>query len=60
MQQLRTWTGYVGDYSQLMFGTDWPLVNLSDYIDLIRYLIPERAQEQVFFENANRIWALGL
>ncbi|WP_105205483.1 amidohydrolase family protein [Neobittarella massiliensis] len=60
LQQLRTWTGYVGDYSQLMFGTDWPLVNLSDYIDLIRYLIPERAQEQVFFENANRIWALGL
>lgn len=57
---LRTWLDYTGRYEAVMFGTDWPLVNLEEYIEFIARLIPEEEQEKVFFENANRIYGLGL
>ena len=43
-----------------MFGTDWPIVNLGEYIGFIRRLVPEAHWEPVFFDNANRIYGLGL
>ena len=43
-----------------MFGTDWPIVNLGEYIGFIARLVPERYHEAVFFDNANRIYGLGL
>jgi len=57
---LRSWIEYVDDYSNFMYGTDWPLVNISDYIDFISRVIPEKYHEKIFFENANRIYQLGL
>ena len=56
---LKTWIRYVGDYSRFLYGTDWPLVHIGDYIDFIAYLIPEAHWNQVFFENANEIYHLG-
>ena len=43
-----------------MFGTDWPLANLGDYIAFTKEIIPRAHWNQVFFENANRIYQLGL
>ena len=43
-----------------MYGTDWPIVNLGEYIAFIQQLVPERHWEQVFFHNANQIYGLGL
>ena len=57
---LKTWIEYVDDYSRLMYGTDWPLVNIPDYQNFISRVIPERHQQKVFFENANQIYQLGL
>ena len=57
---LRGWIAYVEDWSKFMFGTDFPAVNLGNYIDFIRRLLPEKRHEAVFFENANRIYQLGL
>ena len=57
---LRGWIAYVEDWSKFMFGTDFPAVNVGNYIDFIRRLLPERRHEAVFFENANRIYQLGL
>ncbi|MBS6292334.1 MAG: hypothetical protein KH446_11625 [Oscillibacter sp.] len=39
---------------------DWPIVNLGEYIGFIRRLVPETHWEPVFFDNANRIYGLGL
>ena len=39
-----------------MFGTDWPLVNLKEYIEFIAAVIPEKHQEQVFYRNAAEIY----
>ena len=43
-----------------MFGTDWPLVNLAEYAKWVQTLVPENEWEKVFFDNANRIYQLGL
>ena len=39
-----------------MYGSDWPLINIPCYVGVIRSLIPEEFREQVFFENACRIF----
>lgn len=55
---LITWIKYMGDYQKLMFGTDWPLANLEDYIEIVKRLIPEKYHEPVFCNNAVRIYGL--
>lgn len=57
---LRTWLAATGRWDSLLFGTDWPIVNLGEYIAFIQALVPERYWEQVFFQNANRVYGLGL
>jgi len=57
---LRTWLTAIGQWDDILFGTDWPIVNLGEYIRFIQRLVPERYWDRVFFENANRIYGLGL
>ena len=57
---LRTWLTAIDCWDDLLFGTDWPIVNLGTYVAFIRRLIPEEHWEQVFFQNANRVYGLGL
>ena len=59
-QLLGAWLSYVGCWDRVMYGTDWPIVNLGEYIQYIQRIVPERYWEQVFFDNANRIYRLGL
>lgn len=60
VEALKTWLGYFGEYDKVMFGTDWPLVNLKEYIEFARAVVPEKYYEKVFFDNADRIYQLGL
>lgn len=57
---LRTWMTSLCSWDRFLFGTDWPIVNLEQYIDFIRRLVPEEHHQKVFFENANRVYGLGL
>ena len=57
---LRTWLTAIDRWDDLLFGTDWPIVNLGEYIDFIRLVVPQAHWEQVFFANANRVYGLGL
>ena len=57
---LRTWMTALCSWDRLMFGTDWPIVNLGEYIEFIRRLVPPPHQEKVFFDNANRIYGLNV
>lgn len=43
-------------YDRLVFGTDWPLVPLAAYIPFVKYLIPEAHWEDVFYNNALRVF----
>lgn len=56
-RQLHTWLNYMGDYSKIIYGSDWPLVNISSYIHVISHVIPEKYYEDVFFNNAVRIYS---
>ena len=47
---LKTWLAYIRDYDKLMFGTDWPLANYEDYIEITKRLIPEKYWEMSPFE----------
>ena len=57
---LKTWLVAIGKWNEVMYGTDWPIVNLAEYIRFIQYIVPEQHWEKVFFHNANRIYGLGL
>ena len=36
MSLLRTWLTAIQCWDKVMFGTDWPIVNLGEYIGFIR------------------------
>ena len=57
---LRTWLTAIGRWEALLFGTDWPLVNIGEYVRFIQALVPEAHWDEVFFRNADRIYRLGL
>ncbi|MDE7243956.1 MAG: amidohydrolase family protein [Oscillospiraceae bacterium] len=57
---LTTWLTAVVQWDNIMFGTDWPIVNLGEYIGFVQRLIPQQYWNAVFFDNANRIYGLGL
>lgn len=60
LDYIRTWLSYLGDYDRILYGTDWPLVNLFEYIELVKELIPEKHYDKVFYENAQRIYKLSV
>ncbi len=53
---LRMWLDYVGRYDKVIYGTDWPLINLRSYIDVMKLVIPEEHHQEFFFENALRVY----
>lgn len=57
---LQTWLKAAASWDRILFGTDWPIVNLGEYISFVQRLVPEEHWDAVFFDNANRIYHLGL
>ena len=53
---LRTWLNYMGDYSKVMYGSDWPLVNIPINIRALGYVVPEAHHEEFYYKNALRIF----
>lgn len=46
------------NYQRVIFGSDWPLVPLGPYIDFIKQLIPEQYYDDVFYNNAKRVFRI--
>ncbi|GHV28617.1 hypothetical protein FACS18948_7410 [Clostridia bacterium] len=55
---LRMWINYVERDDAFMFGTDWPLVNLEEYIRFVSELIPQSKWDDVFYNNAKAVYKL--
>ncbi|MBI4451582.1 amidohydrolase family protein [Candidatus Woesearchaeota archaeon] len=51
---------YIGTPDKLMYGSDWPLVRMKDYVRLMKKAVPEKFHRKIFFENANRVFRMGL
>ncbi|MCL2406376.1 MAG: amidohydrolase [Defluviitaleaceae bacterium] len=49
---------FLNDYKKVIFGTDWPLTPIEPYIEMCKYLIPEKEWEDVFYNNAVRVYGL--
>lgn len=56
VRHLTTWLEYLDSYDKVMWGTDWPLVNLERYIELIAGMIPEWAHDQFFYQTALKVY----
>lgn len=53
---LRMWLDYTDRYEKVLYGTDWPLINLRSYIDVMKLVIPEAQHEAFFYKNALRVY----
>jgi len=52
---------WINNPSRLLYGSDWPLTPMKEYIDCIRILFPnEDDQEKVFCKNALQFFSLYL
>ena len=58
IEHIKTWLNYMNAYDRLMFGTDWPLANIENYINFVMRLIPEKHHDKVFAGNARKIYNL--
>jgi len=47
---------YAASYDKILYGSDWPLVQLSTYIHWIKDLIPQKYHGIVFYENAKKVY----
>ena len=56
LDTLAGWLAYLHRWDAVMFGTDWPLPNYEEYIDLVKHIVPEKYWEDVFYNNAARIY----
>ncbi len=48
----RMWMRSLGDFGKLMYGSDWPLVHMEDYISLMMRVVPSQHHSAVFYDNA--------
>ena len=56
LEHMRVWMDYLGDWSRFLYGSDYPLVNIGEYIKVIRAIVPEEHHEAVFCNNALRVF----
>lgn len=49
---------YIENYDKVLYGSDWPLVNITKYIQSIKSIIPPEYWNKVFYENAKRLFKL--
>ncbi|NLY83676.1 MAG: amidohydrolase family protein [Acholeplasmataceae bacterium] len=55
-EHIAMWLDYMGKYEKVMYGSDWPLVNIQNYIGLIGKIIPKDKHRAVFYENALKVF----
>lgn len=60
IKQIRWAFGYIENPEKFMFGTDWPLVKIPDYLELYKKAIPKEHWRAVFHDNAVKVFNLKL
>jgi hypothetical protein len=54
-----TWVfGYIENPDKLMFGSDWPLVDIPAYVEAFKHAIPRKYWHKVFHDNAVKVFRL--
>jgi predicted TIM-barrel fold metal-dependent hydrolase len=61
MPRMKEAIEWIGDTSRLLYGSDWPLTPMKEYINYIRTLFPDQGdQEKVFYKNALEFFQIKL
>ncbi len=47
---------YTDNYQKVLFGSDWPLVQIKPFIEFVKQLIPEKYYDYVFCNNALNVF----
>lgn len=56
--KIRFILNYIKDHKKLLYGSDWPLVRMKDYIWLMKKIIPKRFHKDIFYNNAKKVFRL--
>jgi len=43
---------------KFLYGSDWPLVDMKKYIQIIKQAVPQKYHSKIFYENAKRVFKL--
>jgi len=49
---------YVGDPTKFLYGSDWPLVKMHEYIAIMKKAIPRKHHNAFFYKNAKKVFKL--
>jgi len=49
---------YADNYKKVIFGSDWPLVDIEAYVDFVKALVPEKHWDDVFYNNAKHLFKI--
>jgi predicted TIM-barrel fold metal-dependent hydrolase len=61
LPRLKEAVGWIDDSSRLLYGSDWPLTPIKEYIKFICTLFPnEDDQEKVFYKNSIEFFKIGI
>ncbi|MDX1582870.1 MAG: amidohydrolase family protein [Thermoanaerobaculia bacterium] len=61
LEQINEFVAFAGDPSKLLFGTDWPVADMGDYVRFVRQLhLSEEENEQILWRNAARIFGIDV
>ncbi len=45
-------------FNKIIYGSDWPLVKMKDYIEIIKKVVPKQHWEKVFYSNAKQLFKI--
>lgn len=56
-RRIREMIDYVGP-DKIIYGTDWPLVRMKDYLSFFKKAIPKKYHQKIFYGNAKKLFKL--
>jgi len=52
----RTALIFANRFDKFLYGSDWPLSRMEDYINMIKLIVPEEHHKKVFYDNALKVF----
>ena len=59
-EQIRWAIPYVEKDDEIMYGSDWPIINLGRYINWAKTLVPKRLYKNFFYKNVKNLFGFSI
>ncbi len=56
LNMFRTALIFANRFDKFLYGSDWPLASMKDYIHMIKLIVPEEHHQKVFYDNALKVF----